>query len=75
MNCAEQISESRSQIIRVRYYGGTHIATGGWKRASCTAGEYSAAFTLARKLFPRKTFTVSEHGHGNNRFYRAEASR
>lgn len=62
-----------SVVIRVRYCCGTHVATGGGKRASCTESEYSAAFVLAGKLFPKMAFKVAERGHGNNRFYVAEA--
>ena len=62
-------------IIRVRDYGNTYVATGGGKRASCTESPYSAAFALAGKLNLGPGFTVTEHGHGDARFYRAEEAR
>ena len=62
-----------SVVIRVRYTCGTFVATGGGKRASCTASEHSAAWALASKLFDDQ-FTLKECGRGAGRFYRATAA-
>ena len=51
-------AESRTQIIRVREYGGTYIATGGGKRTSCTTAPFSAAYAHASKLFGDRHFNV-----------------
>lgn len=41
---------SKSVNIRVRDYGQTYHASGGGKRASCSASEHMAAERLAQKL-------------------------
>ncbi len=68
-------AQDGSVVIRVREGCGTYIATGGGKRASCTASPYSAAFALARKIGLKPGFAMVEHGTGANRFYRAEVAR
>lgn len=63
-----------SVVIRVRQYAGTFIATGGGKRASCSASEYSAAWALAGKLLAGRAFDLTQRGSGANRHYRATVS-
>jgi len=41
----------QSITIRARQYGGTYIATGGGKTASCTSGFHDAVRVLCNKLF------------------------
>lgn len=58
-------AEAKSQIIRVRDYCGTHIATGGGKRASCSAGAVEAAHSLAFKLFGDRPFNLTALAESN----------
>lgn len=51
-------AEAKSQIIRVREYCGTHIATGGGMRASNSSGPQNAAHGLAFKLFNGRNFNL-----------------
>ena len=52
-------AESRSQVLRVREYCGTYIATGGGKRTTCTQGAIQAAHSHASKLFVDRNFTLT----------------
>ena len=52
-------AEAKSQIIRVREYCGTYIATGGGKRASNTRGPMHAAGSLAAKIFGNHHFNLA----------------
>ena len=45
--------------INCRYYGGTHIARGLGKTASCTMGDREAALALAGKIANGRTFTLT----------------
>ncbi len=65
MNRAEKIAAQKSQIIRVREYCGTSIATGGGKRATCTAGAVEAAHVLASKLFGDRPFNLTALAEAN----------
>ena len=58
MTRAERNAEAKSQIIRVRPYAGTDLATGGGKRTSCTMGPHAAAHAHASKLFGTRPFNL-----------------
>ena len=56
-------AEAKSQIIRVRKYAGTYLATGGGQLAHCKSGALSAALDLGLKIFrghPIKLIALSE---------------
>jgi hypothetical protein len=65
MTRAEKIAAQKSQIIRIREYSGTYIATGGGMRATNTRGPQQAAHGLALKLFAHRPFNLTALAEAN----------